>query len=579
MSGIIELPTPAELATAGIAVHHAIQQAFIDSTIVECAPGASYVIAEMIVIPSGAEFRLNGAKISAATDFTDFHLVKMAGNSVLMGAGTLDGTNLPRPGAGNHYTSGDYPGVPVYIDGDQSFGRIENLLIANAPSGAILTNSSTSPDQFLVRNCGILSCQTVGVAARPLTSTSTPPATSTLIDFYGVAGCRIEGCWARDYNQKGFSFGNSSQCQIISCAASGGANGDASHFITGGSDNAIIDCIHQGSDGVGHPFKIVDSVRPQVLNFSSISGFSGGFVQKCTNFVVDGLNVLNPTKSALYIGGEPGATLSGRINRVVATRAIAGSSQDESGIVINWPNNPQGPINCLSITNCRLDNFYWGIGLGDASVSVVALDIHDNSITNARRYGIEAFVGSGRIARNRINTTGSDVVASIAVASDRVVAGALLRVEDNEVTGALTRSIWVGGGARHTSWSQLRITGNSGRSGTKLIELVAGTAAPLSLAVITDNSGVNYSTSGLDLSFAATRTVLRCEQNEVLNASAALLPNVIANYSAIEIRGSLTYSGSPAGQFNADPGTVYYQTDGTGSANFYVKQSSGWQPK
>lgn len=57
----------------------------------------------------------------------------------------------------------------------------------------------------------------------------------------------------------------------------------------------------------------------------------------------------------------------------------------------------------------------------------------------------------------------------------------------------------------------------------------------------------------------------------------------MSGIGTVEIRGSLTYSGSPAGQFNADLGTVYYQTDATGPANFYVKQSgsgaTGWQAK
>jgi hypothetical protein len=572
---IIRLAAASDYSDAGITADRAFTLALADAKIVECAPGQSYVFEHAVAIPAGVELRLNGATISARAtvlsvySYTDKNLFTMAGNSALTGPGTLDGTNLPVPDS--VYTFGNYAGVPVFVDGTQAGGKVAGLVIKNAPSGGILCNSAAAPVDFIVRDCELIGCQT-----------SHANETSALVHLHGVTNATIEDCYASGYSWKGFNLSNATLSRMVNCTAVGGVSGHASHYINGGTQSAILDCAHDGAT-TGFGFKIFNAAMTNVVNFSSVNAVSGGMVQSCVSFLLDGVTIKNPVNAGLYLQSEVGHLLSGVVNRLTASRDTAATTTDKIGISINNVGNATGPIANLTVRDCRIDKFYWGIQVGTTTYAITALDIVDNQITNPNQYGIIAPMGSGSVSRNRIEAPASTLEAAISLSSGTATTNGAIEVNGNDITVTTGRNIQIGDGTHNTAWKSIGVRDNVVRGGTSLFEFTANASDVLPLITVSGNHGTGCSTYGVDLNFASITTVLRCEGNDVLNASNVPLADRLQNYSSAELRGSLAYVGSPEGVFKARVGTTYLRTDAVSTNVLFVKQTgsgnTGWVGK
>lgn len=288
--------------------------------------GATYSLATLVNISAFQKRKiyLNGATIQAAGGFSDTHLISMSGDSEIIGPGTIDGTNVPAPAGA--YASGVYAGVGIYITGTGNDGVIDGVTFQNFQSGPILHDSATTRSGFKVRNCTLNTVQIY-----------TANATNAAVAMHGVSRGAMVDNRLNGYNWKGFYFANGDFNKIVRCHSTGGVDGHASHYITGGADNSITDCTHEGIAGVGFGFKCSDTTRPAVLGFKAKNCRSGGMFQGCEDFTCYDMTVDDSTIAPLFIEGSStyGAATRGIVDGIIGRHTDPGVSAADRGIYIS----------------------------------------------------------------------------------------------------------------------------------------------------------------------------------------------------------------------------------------------------
>lgn len=302
----------------------ALTRAASEARTVWLEKGAVYDFSSIAVIPNNTTIMMNGATIRAIGGYSGTHLITMQGDAEIVGPGTILGTNVPAPSGA--YSAGLYAGVGIYITGTGNNGLIDNITFSDFQSGPILHDSATVREGFKVSNCVFLTVQKY-----------TANATNSVVAFHGISrGLQVD-CRLQGYNWKGFYVANGDFNQIVRCHSVGGVDGHASHYISGGADNSILDCSHKGTNGVGFGIKCSDTTRPTVRGFKAQDARSALFFQGCEDFVADDIESWRSTISCILIEGSVtyGAATRGILSKVRSRRTVLGSGANDVGVRIS----------------------------------------------------------------------------------------------------------------------------------------------------------------------------------------------------------------------------------------------------
>lgn len=223
------------------------------------------------------------------------------------------------------YNAVGHRGTALFVTGSGSGGSVEGITFENFKSGAVNCDSRYTRDGFVVADCNYVNCQTY-----------TANETAPLVNLFGTTRGVIRDCRADGYNWKGYYVADGYLCKMVRCHAEGGVDGHASHYITGGADNALEDCSHTGVAGVGFGWKCFNTQRPVIRNFISLDARAGGNMFGADDLVIDTMQIVNPTISALLIEGSAsyGAATRGLIRGVKVRRKVLGSDANGRAIYV-----------------------------------------------------------------------------------------------------------------------------------------------------------------------------------------------------------------------------------------------------
>lgn len=513
---------------------------------VRLARGATYTLTDLVDLSAlnGRRIYLNGATIEADASFSDTHLISMSGDSEIFGPGTIDGTNVDAPTVA--YASGVYAGVGIFITGTGDNGVIDGVDFINFQSGPILHDSATTRSGFKVRNCSFTDNQKY-----------VSNATNAIVAMHGVSNGLMEDCMAETYNWKGFYFTNGSSNQIVRCHTNGGVIGHASHFLSGGSDNSIIDCSHTG---IGFGVKVDDDLRPTIRNFKLNGGRCAIYVQSCVDFEIVGGQAFDPAAQAIVIDGANG-DVSGSVIGFRGVRTTPGSTADHAGIRIE--SFAAGIASGIVVSNCYFRNFLWGVHVPNSGYAQTDINITGNEFRNTGQYGIIAYIGSGVISGNLIEMDNDSVEAAIHVERDSVTTTGSIEISNNVMRGCTSDNIELETRLHHKS---IRVANNRSDGGTTFLNYNGnGNAADtVSVLEVTGNQGVGL-TTGCDLTFNTTTTTrAKIEGNNFVNSSYVPVANSLTNLTnvtslATSQRGTATLAAGTASVSLpiAEPNTSY----------------------
>lgn len=525
---------------------------------VRLARGATYTLPTMVDASAlnNARLYLNGATIEADPAFSDKDLLRMSGDSKIIGPGFFDGTYVDAPTAA--YAELDHPGVAIYITGTGDDGAIEGVTFTNFQAGPILHDSSTTRDGFVVRGCSFIDNQKY-----------TGHATNALVAMHGVSRGLQEDCRADTYNWKGFYFANGSGNTIARCHTNGGVVGHASHFLIGGSDNVIIDCTHEG---VGFGVKVDDEERPVVSNFKMNGGASAIYIQSCRDFQIIGGSAVDPTGYGIIIDGANGP-VSGSVIGFRASRSTPGSTANHTGVRIE--STAAGVASGIVIRDCYFRNFLWGAHVPNSGYAQTDIQIINNEFRNIGQYGVFAYMGSGKIAGNLIEMDGAAVEGAVFLNRDSVTTTGDVEISGNSLRGCTGDNIQITGRLHHKS---IRVVGNRSDGGLAFLNYNGnGNAADtVSVLEVTGNQGVGL-TSGCSFTFnGTTATRAKIENNNFISAAFAPVANSFANLAnvtnlALSQRGSAVLAAGTAAVVLpiAEPDASYRITLSGGAAETF----------
>lgn len=470
------------------------------------ASPATYFLNRIIVVPDNVVLRLHGATIRCSRGSSRTHFFTLAGQGAGIQGGLFLGTGQRRPAAA--YSSGAYPGTAILVTNGAARMLIEDCRFEDFGSGPILayhrTPSTLAASQLTVRRCTFRNVQT-----------HTAHQTNAIVNLHRCDDSLIEDCQAETYNWKGFYLGNCTRSRIVRCHTNGGSDGrfDSSHHIVGDRagvycDNAILDCEHRGA---GAGFKLDTSLRPVVRGFRS-GGASGGVVQACQGFVVDGVETRNDPARVSYgiaVSGLPGFTSSGTISN---TAYILSGPGRPGNTALSFQGMAGGVFGPIEVVNPSAQNAYWGISLANDG-QAKSMSVTNPQLAGCRQYGVVAFAGTLRIRGGRIQMASAGAEAAVFVASDGTPGGEI-DIDGVEFSGSTRRNIQVGGGfgVLHES---VRVRNCTFVGGSRPLELDVGTgpANSLSRLVIENNTGSDFSTGGLSLAFGRRTTTVTTLRN------------------------------------------------------------------
>lgn len=513
---------------------------------VRLARGATYTLTDLVDLSalSGRRIYMNGATIAAGASFTDTHLISMSGDSEIIGPGTFDGTNVDAPTGA--YASGVYAGVGIYITGTGDDGLIDGVTFTNFQSGPILHDSATTRSGFRVRKVILIDNQKY-----------TANATNALAAMHGVSNGLMEDCRAEIYNWKAFYFTNGSFNKIVRCHANGGVIGHASHFLSGGNDNSIIDCSHEGT---GFGVKVDGELRPSVINFKLQSGRCAIYMQSSTDFEIVGGQAFDPEVQAIIIDSANG-NCNGTVVGFRGSRTTPGSTGSHVGILLQ--SFAAGVVSGVTISNCYFRNFLFGIQAPNSGFAQTDIQIINNELRNAGQYGILAYIGSGVISGNLIEMDNAAVEAAIHVERDSVTTTGNLEISNNVMRGCTADNIEL---LTRLHYKSIRVINNRSDGGTVFLNFSCnGNAADtVSVLEVTGNQGVGV-TTGCSLTFnTTTSTRAKIENNNFVNSSYVPVSNSLTNLTnvtslATSQRGTATLAaGTAAVSLTiAEPNTSY----------------------
>lgn len=474
--------------------------------IVTASP-AVYFLNRIVVVPENVTLGLHGATIRCSRGSARSHFFTLAGHGAGLQGGLFLGTGQRRPSAA--YSTGAYPGTAVLVTNGAARVLIEDCRFEDFGGGPILsyhqTPSTLAASQLTVRRCVFRNVQT-----------HTAHQTNAIVNLHRCDDSLIEDCQAETYNWKGFYLGNCTRSSIVRCHTNGGSTGqfDSSHHIVGDRaglycDNGIHDCEHRGA---GAGFKLNTSLRPVVRGFRS-GGASGGMVQACQGFMIDGVETRNDPARVGYgvaVAGLPGFTTSGTIRNtsyVLSGPGVAGNT------ALLFQGAPGGTFGPVEVINPSARNAYWGIGLANDG-HAKSISIVNPQLAACRQYGIIAFAGAMTVRGGSIQMTSPLAQAAIFVASDGS-AGGDIDIDGVAFSGStLRRNVEAGGGfgMRHRS---LRVRNCTFAGGARPLELVVGEDRTnvLSRLEIENNTGSDFSAGGLSLEFGRLTTTRALVQN------------------------------------------------------------------
>lgn len=488
------------------------------------ASPVTWFLNRIVVVPDNVALRLQGATIRCTRGSVRSHFFTLAGSGAEISGGLFLGTGQRRPTAA--YSSGTYPGTAVFVTNGAARVLIEDCRFEDFAGGPILafyqTPSTLAASQLAVRRCVFRNVQT-----------HAQHQTNAVVNLHRCDDSVIEDCRAETYNWKGFYLGNCTRSRIVRSHTNGGSSGlfDSSHHIVGDRagvycDNGIHDCEHRGT---GFGFKLDSSLRPVVQGFKS-AGASGGMVQGCQDFVIDGVETRNDPARIGYgiaVAGLPGFTSSGTISNTSYDLSGPGRAGNTALLFQGMAGGVFGPV---TVVNPTARNAFWGVSLANDG-QAKSMSIVNPQLTDCQQYGVLAFAGTLRIRGGRIQMASPAAQAAVFVASDGTSGG---EIDIDGVTFAgstLRRNIQIGGGfgVHHET---LRVRNCTFVGGSRPLELDvgAGRADSLSRLVVENNTGSDFSAGGLSLAFGRrTTTVTTVRNNRFTGRNRARVADTLLN--------------------------------------------------
>lgn len=496
-------------------------------------PAGNYAISSILSLKQNVTLLgERGAFFSALATNVSTHMITISGDKAAIKNMGFDGTNVVPPTG--RYSSGTYAGTAIYLGGAYADVLIEDCWFSSFPSGAILSYSASSGvSSMVVNRCVFTSMQTY-----------TSAETSAVIHVHAGDICRYNDCTVTNYNWKAFYFANGKYNVMSKCHASGGVTGHASHYLVGGSDNAIVDCSHTGT---GFGVKCFQTTRPVVSNFRLESGYSAVYMQGCDDFVINTVVANNPTVKPIIIEGTIGYPTKGTVCNVRATLSVPGTTSNHVGVYISG--HGTGTVDGVLIENCYFKNMLWGIQIANSGVAQNDIIIKNNTFINTGQYGILAYLGSGSITGNTFEMDGVSVEAAFYLNRDGVTTNGTVEFSNNILRGCSSDNIQIGEGGRLT-YRSVSIKNNIGSGGTKYLDF-QGNANAADVVNFLEVSGNEHSglTTGCTFTFnTTTSTKVKYSGNTFLNSSFARVADTYTNLTNVTFvefrsqRGSATLS-------------------------------------